>query len=211
MAFRFKKASCVAVGTFNMYIVQPAWLAKPEIGIIPEGTEVAIETKLDAPGFRFTSPKLPATWIVTPSRIVLETENPAHNCGETMAQVLKALPWTPLVALGTNTLYEGSLNELDGAPEVSSYPLATRKPDDFELAQRSFHVALKKDELVFNLQLSVRNDAAELSANAHTDLQNRDSEFAQEAARKFLDHRRLAESLIADIFKVSIEHASSNA
>ena len=37
MAFRFKKAGCVVVGTFNMYIVQPPWLTK--IGMFPPRDE----------------------------------------------------------------------------------------------------------------------------------------------------------------------------
>ncbi|MEX0716351.1 MAG: hypothetical protein WD066_07190 [Planctomycetaceae bacterium] len=208
MPFRFEKASCVAAGTFNMYIVQPAWLGRREIAIFPEGTELEIETRLDAPGFKFQSPQLPAVWTVTPSRITLETADPEHECGETLARVLKALPWTPLVAVGTNGVYEGVKSDLDGMGGIAAYPFADRKPADFELAQRGYHVALKRGDLVLNLQLSVKADSVGLSFNAHTDLRNKNNESALDAARGFLDHRRLAESLLSDIFQVDIEHAS---
>lgn len=52
MALKFEKASCVVVGTFNIYILRPQWLAKHEI--IETGTEVGIETNLTQPGFRRT-------------------------------------------------------------------------------------------------------------------------------------------------------------
>ncbi len=97
MAFQFTKVNCVAVGTFNMYIIQPAWLAK--VGIIPKGIGVAIESKLDEPGFRFWSPKLPVRWYVTPSRIQVETQRADADCGELVASVFKSLPETPLIAL----------------------------------------------------------------------------------------------------------------
>jgi hypothetical protein len=54
VAFGFKRANCVVVGTFNIYIVQPAWLE--ETGIIPKGSVVSIDSKIDASGFRFSSP-----------------------------------------------------------------------------------------------------------------------------------------------------------
>jgi hypothetical protein len=115
------------------------------------------------------------------------------------------------VALGTNAVYSGSFSDVEGVSEVSGYPVTALKPDDFQLVQRSYHAGLKQGDHTYNLQLSVVSDAVELASNAHTELQNRDSTFAQAAARKFHDHRRLTESLMANIFKVSIEHAFNNA
>ena len=65
MAFRLKRANCVVAGTFNMYIVQPAWLAK--VGIVPKGIAVTVGSKLDEPGFREGTARLRADWLAMPS------------------------------------------------------------------------------------------------------------------------------------------------
>jgi hypothetical protein len=206
VGFRLKKATCVVAGTFNMYIVQPAWLAK--VGIIPQGIEVAIGSKLDEPGFRFLSPKLPSQWLITPSRIEVETENPEEDCGAKVAAVLAALPWTPLVALGNNAVYSAPLSELSVLPEIlRSVP---QVPEGYQLAQRSFHIGLSREERVTNLQLSITREEIELSVNVHTELRNRDSDTAQAAARRFLQDRRDGENLICQLFKAQVEYGNSN-
>lgn len=206
MPFRFKSSACVAVGTFNIYIVQPMWLAKREI--IPKGIPVAIGTKIDEPGFRFSSPKMRSKWTVTPLRIEVSSKEPDEDCGEPVSKVLTFLRWTPLKAIGTNAVYEAPLSELELLGKFRGfYP---SPPDGFSDVQQSFHVAVKQGEHVFNLQLSVTEEGIELATNVHTDIENRDSEVAQQAASKFLDHRRMTEQLARDLFKVDIDHASPN-
>src|SRR5262245_44993370 len=100
MKFRFLKASCVAVGAFNVYIVQPQWLVAKNL--LPRELEVVIESKMDEPGFRFYSNQLKVRWMVTPTRIVIETEDHTEDCGQVMAELLRCLPETPLVAVGNN-------------------------------------------------------------------------------------------------------------
>ena len=52
VAFKFQEASCVVVGTFNIYIIRPDWLGK--LGLIPEGAIGKIERPLDQPGMRLS-------------------------------------------------------------------------------------------------------------------------------------------------------------
>lgn len=206
MAFRLKKAACVVAGTFNMYIIQPAWLAK--VGIIPQEIAVAIASKLDEPGFRFFAPKLPFRWFVTPSRIEVETVNPEEDCGAKVAAVLANLPWTPLIALGNNVVYVAPPSEIALLPdEMRRVP---EIPGGYELAQRSFHSGLSRENRVTNLQLSIAPEEIELSINVHTELRDRDSEAAQAAARRFLQDRADAESLARQLFKANVEHGNSN-
>src|ERR1041385_1694041 len=47
LAFRFEKASCLVLGTFNTYILHPRWLADRQI--IDKGTEVQIEMNFEEP------------------------------------------------------------------------------------------------------------------------------------------------------------------
>jgi hypothetical protein len=207
VAFRFKKATCVVAGTFNMYIVQPAWLAK--VGIIPQGIEVAIGSKLDEPGFRFLSPKLSSRWFVTPGRIEVETQSPEEDCGAKVADVLQVLPWTPLVALGNNVQYTAPLSEIDALPEEMRRAPAI--PDEYELMQRSFHFGLGRENRIINLQLAIAPEEIELSVNVQTELRDRDSASAQAAARRFLQDRQEAEALIRHLFKANIEYGHSDA
>jgi hypothetical protein len=203
VAFQFKRANCVAVGTFNMYIIQPAWLA--EVDIIPKGIPVEIYSKLDEPGFRFTSPKMPTRWIVTPSRIQVESDRPDEDCGGAMARVFEQLPWTPLVALGNNTIYRASLDELAHLRLFAS--LKQDPPTGFEFAQKTVHYGLKRGETVFNLMLALTEDELEVSVNAHTELQGHKSDEAQLVARRFLQDRETAEVLIDELFDASVNYA----
>jgi hypothetical protein len=207
VAFQFKTASCVVAGTFNMYIVQPAWLRKVEI--IPSGIDVAIRSKLDEPGFQFLSSKLPFRWFVSPSRIEVETKSPTEDCGTKVAAVLRALPWTPLVALGNNSVYTAPLSEIGTLPEEMC-----RIPDvpgGYELAQRSFHFGLSQEKRVVNLQLSITSEDLELSINVQTELRGRENADAQEAARRFLQDRQDGETLARHFFKANIEYGNNNA
>jgi hypothetical protein len=202
VAFRFDRASCVAVGTFNIYIVQPAWLAKREI--IPKGIQVAIGSKMDEPGFRFQSPKLKSHWLVAPDRIEIVTRHPDEDCGILMGRVIESLPWTPLKGVGSNVIYKAPADDSAGIAALETFRPPT--PAGFTLNQRSLHAGLKRDGHVFNIQLSALDEGLELAVNIHTEIEDRGSEQAQESARKFLDHRMLAESLISEIFGVSVEY-----
>jgi len=190
-----------------MYIVQPAWLAK--VGIIPKGIEVAIGSKLDEPGFRFFSPKLSSRWFVMPGRIEVDTEIPEEDCGGKVAEVLAALPWTPLVALGNNALYTAPLSEIEALPDEMRRP--PEIPNGYELGQRTLHFGLSREKRLTNLQLSITSEEIELSINVHTELRDRDNNDAQEAACRFLQDRRDAEALARHLFKASIEYGDSNA
>lgn len=202
MAFRFDRSSCVAVGTFNIYIVQPAWLAKREI--IPKGIQVAIASKMDEPGFRFQSPKLKSQWLVAPDRIEIITRHPEEDCGMSMSRVIESLPWTPLKAIGCNVIYKAPADDAGGTKALAVFQPS--EPAGYELYQRSLHAGLKHDDHLFNIQLSATSDGLELAVNIHTEIEDRGSELARESARRFLDHRKQAEALISNLFGVGVEY-----
>ncbi len=199
MALQFKKASCVAVGAFNIYIVQPQWLATKEL--IPRGMEVIIESKMDEPGFRFYSAELKHRWIVTPTRIAIETDDAAENCGELVAKLLRCLPETPLVAVGNNVHYQAAGADADSLPELPPYPLSEPLPGD-ELRQRTFHVAVDRDRCVHNLQLSVGPPGIELLINAHCPVGDGGTDFAQAHAARFNEHHQIGVLLARHHLKV---------
>jgi hypothetical protein len=212
VAFHFQKASCVVVGTFNMYILHPEWLARHEI--IERGMEVGIETNLAQPGFRFQFSKLKAVWSVAPNRVVIETRDAQMDCGALVGKVLDALPHTPLFGLGNNAVYEADLSEMQAlAPAVHHFPWPKSPNEGETVAQKTFHVAVKRAEHeVTNLQMALTEKTIELSCNVHTELKDRAaaSAVAVAAAKRFFEDRTYSKTLAQHFFGTSIHHGSNN-
>lgn len=213
MAFRFQKASCVVVGTFNMYILHPEWLARHEI--IERGMEVGIEANLAQPGFRFQFPKYKATWSVAPTRVVIETQDPQTDCGTFIAKVLSTLPHTPLFALGNNAVYEAGLSERDAlAPAIRDFPWPESPNEGETVAQNTFHVGVKRAEReATNLQLAIQEDKIELSCNVHTKLEDQADAAAAAiaAAKRFFEDRTYSKTLAQHFFGTLLNDGSTNA
>jgi hypothetical protein len=206
MAFRFQKSSCIVVGTFNMYILHPKWLAKH--GIIESGVEVAIETNFTQPGFRFTFPKLDIRWLIAPNRVIVESSKPAVDCGAIVAKMLKALPETPLQGLGSNVDYEAELNEIEKLSRtIRDFPQQTSPNAGESIAQRTFHVAVKRGEHeATNLQLSFTETKIELACNVHVGLENRENanEAAIAAASRYFEDRARSDALARYFFGTEV-------
>lgn len=196
-----------------MYILHPQWLVKHEI--IEAGTDVGIETNLTQPGFRFRFPDRKAIWNVTPNRLVIESSDPDFDCGDAIARVLRILPETPLFGLGNNVHYQADLSEMGQlAPAIRDYPRTAALEPDQSVAQRTFHVAVKrtKHETV-NLQVSLKEEEIELACNVHNDVGKHDepNEAAVAAAKCFFDHRDECKTLAQHFFGTSIDHDSTDA
>ena len=199
--FKFANSNCVVIGTFNIYIIQPHWLS--EVEIIPTGTNVAIQADMRSPGFKFkASGDDDLLWSVRPDRLTVQSKQFDIDCGKPIAEVLKHLPWTPVVAVGCNVAFRAPLDLFDKVSHLfSSHSVA----DDYKLAQKTWHRGIKRDHLVFNIQLAVRDDSIDLSLNTHTeakkDLTIRESnQIARESCNSFIEQRdeaiKLAQSLL---------------
>jgi len=213
VAFRFQKASCVVVGTFNMYILHPQWLARHEI--IESGTEVPIDTNLTQPGFRLRFPKDKAIWNVAPNRLAIESQDPQTDCGQIVAKILRVLPETPLFALGNNVHYQAERSELESLSDtIRAFPRAKSPAQEQSIVQRTFHVGVKRTEHeTINLQISLKDDSIELACNVHSELANREkaNEAAVSAAERFFEDRAEAKSLAQHFYGTSIDHGTDNA
>ena len=209
MAFRFHKASCVVVGTFNIYIFHPQWFARHKI--FEEGMEVGFETNLTRPGFRFRFPKSEATWSVAPDRLVIETEEPGCDCGARIAHVLRILPETPLVAIGNNVHYQADLSERETLSEaIRTFPQTESPTPGQPVVQRTFHVGIKRSEYeTVNLQIAIKEDSLELTCNVHRELGNRKdfNEAAIAAAERFFEDRAESKSLAQHFLGTAIDYA----
>lgn len=209
MAFRFTKSNCVVVGTFNMYIIQPAWLTARRI--IQKSIEIKIEANLEEPGLRFSSPSLASQWLVTPTRLVVESEDRDEDCGESIAKVIKELPWTPLIAIGANSFYKAKRAELPTSLRFLRGEKLPKMPRGSRIEQSTYLLAVRKGDQIINLQVSILGDMIELKTNVHTDLRGKDSSFACQAAQGFLGQRKYSEKLLAKLFGIRVRQGDSHA
>ena len=173
-------------------------------GIIEEGTEVLIETNFTQPGFRFSFPQKKGSWLISPSRIAVESADALADCGSFVAKVLAALPETPLLAIGNNLNFTAPAAELSElAVEVREFPQRKVPNEGETIQQRTFHVGVRRDEhRVANLQLAVTSEQLELSCNCHTKLENRNdaNRAAVATAEEFLNDLKYLKSLALHFF-----------
>lgn len=168
MGLRLKTTSCIAIGTFNIYIVQPRWLM--DEGILAKGEPpVSLETDLDRPGFRFYREGYPFVWMVRPDRIEVESKVRDADCGGELASVLERLRYTPLAGIGCNV-------ELEALDEAGSsvYEYCKRSSATvlgrFQPTKRTVRLSFDGDGRIFNVHFG--DDGTELSVavNIHTEL-----------------------------------------
>ena len=158
MALSLKKSSCVAVGTFNIYLIQPNLLT--QMDVVAKGQKVAISGDLTQPGLRFEIAD--TLWTVRPERLSIESTQPSVHGGDMMSSTLKCLCWTPLMAIGMNCTYASA-----GDVEI---PAAMRLPVVSGAANLASHFAIKKDDgLVVNCQLVQTKEETEVNLNVHLD------------------------------------------
>lgn len=208
MGFRFKSAAAVAVGTFNIYIIQPNWLS--QVGLIGEGAQIEMEADFSRPGFRFKPTGASIRWSIHPDRIILDTEQADADCGAPLAVVLEHLRWTPLFGIGTNLVFEAPLSDID---RVRSLFIEPSPREGFAVGQRTAHIALVKDQQRFNLQIATpqkpENEVLTLSINVHTAIEQsllplQANALAIESCRHFIPHRDEAVSLARDVFRIEV-------
>lgn len=205
MLCHFSKASCVVVGTFNIYVVQPSLLKA--LGILT-GAELPlrIEANFTQPGFRYTSPSL--SWIVRPDQVIVETTDPQKDCGTDVATVLGALQWTPVTAIGSNAEYTS--HDLSGS-ELAELLESFRSRwirGGHDIEQVTFHASVRREKHIFNLQVAQVENRFEVACNVHTEIKGKDvsgaSEFCQSIAANFMGQRQEAGALIREMFSIEV-------
>lgn len=188
MRFKFKHASCVVVGTFNIYVVQPKLLA--EIGVFPTEQPVFVSGDLTQPGIRFDVNA--AKWVVRPDRLSVESERADVDCGELVKKTLTALCWTPIMAVGVNLAFTSS------GDSETELPANLRLPNHPDATVRTVHVCIPHGGSKINFVLTREADELLLSMNAHTDFSGRKvsqkhlNESVLAVCESFLEQRRVS-------------------
>lgn len=183
--FTFKQSSCVAIGTFNIYIVQPKLLQ--EMDVFRAEHPVLLSGDLTQPGFRFEVDN--SKWFVRPDRLSVETQDPSVDCGGFVRRTLASLCWTPIMAVGINAIFEAA----PGFESMIADEL--RLPIYPDASQRAVHVSVQHDNTKTNIQLASAEEHLTLSVNRHVDfghLRNdpkRLSKAVQDVCGSFMEQR----------------------
>lgn len=204
LRFRLKSASCVVIGTFNIYVVQPDLLVKMKVFKLEHPPIVSGD--FTKPGMRFEVGN--AVWTVRPDRLAVESTNPSENCGHFVERTLEALRWTPVFAVGVNLDYEA----VEEFPTDSLVNVAL--PDFPEADQRAIQFGIPQGDSFLNLHLAHVKSKGTLSMrlNVHTDLAKyrndpeRASEIARQACREYFDSIQRAREVAGRLFAVEWDH-----
>lgn len=212
VAFRFHKASCVVVGTFNIYILHPEWLVRR--GVIERGMEVGVETNLTRPGLRLRFPQQKALWSISPDRLSIETDDSTFDCGQMIAKVLRILRETPVFAVGNNVHFRADLADVEHLPQsLRDFPVTDSTALQLELAQRTLHAGFRRAENeTINLQVAIKGAELELPVNVHYAVGSSDdpNDAAPKAAERFFADRAETESLAIHFLGVTIDHVGNS-
>lgn len=157
--FTFKHTSCVAIGTFNIHIVQPRLLK--EMGVIEVGTPVLVAGDLAQPGIRFEVAN--STWFVRPDRLSVESNLPTVDCGDYVRRTCETLCWTPIMAAGINVQFEAPLTEEPVLPD------AFRLPACENAIQRTVHWCVPDGDSKVNIQIVAAERKLSIVVNRHMD------------------------------------------
>jgi hypothetical protein len=210
VAFEFKKASSVALGTFNIYIIQPGWLAK--VGMLQQEAEMTVEANMSRPGFRLSLPTQKTFWFVSPEKLAIESVEESVDCGQPMADVLAKLPVTPIFGLGNNVVFESSARDADEFPALRACRDLVQVPNGYTKGQQIFAASVVREKRIFTLNVTVQQDVILLSGNAHVQLgDNGTAEMAAPFAARFEDDKRELAELFADVLGVRVNVTNQHA
>lgn len=190
--FKFKNSSCVAIGTFNIYVVQPKLLA--EMGVFKSSQPIMVLGDFTQPGIRFEVDGV--TWVIRPERLAVESANPDTNCGQFVEKTLEALCWTPVMAIGINSVFTSA-----GESE-SCLPPHFRLPELSEATLRAVHVCVPYKDSKINVAIVRDTDGLTLSLNSHTDfsgkkdIQKTLNESVRAVCRSFVEHRTFSVDIV---------------
>jgi hypothetical protein len=163
--FGFKSSSCVVVGTFNTFVIQPKLLV--EMQLLCPDAPIKVQQDLSQPGMRLVAEGL--RWIIRPDRIVIESEDAGEDCGTPLRVLLSHLVWTPVFAVGVNAKFQVAAADAFVSPQCMQLPEVP-----FTTLQRTSHFSIPRGAQVLNFQLSmsVRQPPAsvDLALNVHSDI-----------------------------------------
>jgi hypothetical protein len=202
----------VAVGTFNIYVLQPHWLV--ERGILPP-EEITLDTNLSRPGFRLRSPSSSTEWTVVPTRLAIKSAQANRDCGELVGKVLQFLRWTPVTAVGNNLHLVGPVDEIRGAESMHAFLRTEFGFGGSAARSRQLGISVPYGtSSMANLTIAVdepEGGKAKIAVNIHSAFQQLSTDQAVETAKRYLNDRGGAIELVRSLCRVEVSDEPINA
>ncbi|MEX1027255.1 MAG: hypothetical protein WD049_04510 [Candidatus Paceibacterota bacterium] len=199
MALKLNERTCVARGTFNIYIFQPDWFVK--IMELDEDTEGQILADFSQPGLRVRFQDGELIWTIRPDSIILTSSSSKRSVGDLVSKVLHKLPHTPMRAVGNNFTFSNKLEDL--GPQDDAAPTFWLEPSRVPgLLHSDIGGAIKRGDAVYNLAISRTETDLRLVANVHRETKT--CEAAEEAANKFNDDFDAIVEMASSLFSLEV-------
>lgn len=197
MALSLKECTCVARGTFNIYIFQPKWI---EELMDLQSSNLQLSVDFSQPGLRATPAEgEDPSWTIRPDSVVVGSRSCSVDCGSYIARVLDHLPLTPVRAVGNNFTFAGEPQEAS-SQLASAFWLSQRKP--LGLKRSDVGGSLLRDGVTYNVAVSLAESQLLYSLNVHRPAVNGDS--ATQAAGMFITDFDSAVDLAKELFDLEV-------
>ena len=192
MALSLVMANTTIRGHFNPYIVSPEWLAENNIWKSEE-IQLAFGSVID--GIRFRSGE--SDWQVNSNSLQISS---LGNCGQLAAEVLKALPHTPVLAVGINFEYS-SLEELSKvSPNLGA---GFEPPDSLSFEIKKWTGVVHKESNRIEMTVVVGSQGANVSFNHHLAATRVDDILA--FTESYQEKKLISDQMILDVLKEKVK------
>lgn len=202
MALHLKESTCVARGTFNIYIFQPPWIAETVMQL-PEGAEGHFRADFSQPGLQARFESIGVTCTIRPDSVIVTSDSPDTDCGKPVVRILQELPRTPLRAVGNNFTFESTRDETEVRDDLTKAfwleQFSTR-----DLTHASIGGAIERGGATINMSLTRTKDKVNFGANVHRTAT--DSDSAIKAAEAFKEDRAAVMEMAAELFGIEVKN-----
>lgn len=192
-SWRVEECNCVVVGTFNIYLFQPGWLCK--VCGLPKDSEFELEGDFSQPGFLVRKLSSDTQWIIRPDRLIVASSD--EDCGEILEKVLRAIPVTPVRAVGSNFRFSMPSHEAPSDLWVLKHLWPEDKRPKCEILHSALVGAFLIDDARHHVSIAKKQDELQLNINVTRDVT--DASLGAEAALKFNDDKIWAQKFSVDL------------
>lgn len=164
--------------------------------------QIELASDLARPGLQLSYEEPKIKWTVRPDAVVAESPTGRVACGPTIARVLRALPETPMQAVGNNFTFSlaDELNTLDANASYPWLVFAMGLPG----AKSAASVAsLERGGALLNVAIRAEGQSAKVQVNVHRAMSN--AKDAAKAAESFESDEALVRAVIEEVFQIQVE------
>lgn len=189
-----QSANIFLKGNFNPYIVSPQWLDSTGIWSCKD-LQLGLGAIKDGVQFRSED----VEWFISHERLQIASRD--VDCGVLAASVLKELPHTPMYAVGSNFSFAIEGGGMDSESPIVSAMKST-VPTDLPPKLFRWGIIIHEGPVRMDISFVIGEQTQNVAVNCHRGTANLVD--AMDAARRFSDDKKNAESKVEKILKEAI-------